>query len=117
MAKFIELTDTRRGHIAVNMDTIEVMAPIAAGGTEVISITHHTKYIVKESMDDILRMVRGERTVAEEAEERKDILRRISLDNAIHARRMSDKDPFDVATETLSIMEVENNETKLQTGI
>lgn len=68
MAKFIELTDIRRGPIAINMDTVEVMAPITAGGTEVISITHHTKYIVKESMDDILRMVRGERIVVDDPE-------------------------------------------------
>lgn len=54
MAKFIRLTEIKRGSIAINLDIIEVMAPAANGGTDLISITHHTKYTVKESMDDIL---------------------------------------------------------------
>lgn len=57
MAKFIKLTALRRNNepIVLNIDTIEYMLPIAgSNGTSLISTTHHTKYDVVESMDDIL---------------------------------------------------------------
>lgn len=56
MAKFITLTtagpNTRK--VALNLDKIEYMIPRAKEGTELVSVTNHTKYVVKESMDDIL---------------------------------------------------------------
>ena len=56
MAKFIVLTtagpNTRR--VALNLDKIEYIIPRAKEGTELVSVTNHTKYVVKESMDDIL---------------------------------------------------------------
>lgn len=56
MAKFIKLTEGSQGRtIAVNMETIEYMLPRPNNvGTELVSVTHHTKYIVRESLDDIL---------------------------------------------------------------
>ena len=59
MAKFIKLTDLKRGTtVALNIDTIEYMIP-SNGGTALVSVTHHTKYEVKESMDDILALLEG----------------------------------------------------------
>ena len=59
MAKFIKLTDLKRGHtFALNIETIEYMIPVPDGeGTALVSVTHHTKYAAKESMDDILAML------------------------------------------------------------
>lgn len=59
MAKFIKLTDRKRGEVFVlNADTIEYMLPIPNdGGTSIISVTHHTKYDVRESLDDILQAI------------------------------------------------------------
>mgnify|MGYP003296777334 CR=1 FL=1 len=59
MAKFIKLTDLKRGNtFALNIETIEYMLPITNGeGTALVSVTHHTKYEVLESMDDILLML------------------------------------------------------------
>lgn len=56
MAKFIKLTELRRNcPVALDIESIECMLPIPNdGGTELISVTHHTKYVVKETMDDIL---------------------------------------------------------------
>lgn len=56
MAKFIKLTDLKRGNMfALNIDMIEYMIPIQnSNGTALVSVTHHTKYEVQESMDDIL---------------------------------------------------------------
>ena len=61
MAKFIKLTDMKRGNIfALNIETIEYMLPGANGeGTALVSVTHHTKYDVKECMDDILALLDG----------------------------------------------------------
>ena len=55
MAKFIKLTEAGpQGRIiALNIDAIEYIFPRPAG-TELVSITHHTKYVVRESADDIL---------------------------------------------------------------
>ena len=56
MAKFIVLTEA--GHqgrnIVINIETIEYMLQRPNNGTELISITHHTKYAVRESLSDIL---------------------------------------------------------------
>lgn len=59
MAKFIRLTDLKRGNtFALNIETIEYMLPIPnSGGTALVSVTHHTKYEVMESMDEILMML------------------------------------------------------------
>lgn len=56
MAKFIKLTDRKRGEVfALNLEAVEYILPIPNnGGTTLVSITHHTKYEVRESMDDIL---------------------------------------------------------------
>lgn len=61
MAKFIKLTDAKRGNtFALNIETIEYMMPIPnSNGTALVSVTHHTKYEVKESMDDILTIIDG----------------------------------------------------------
>lgn len=57
MAKFIKLHDIRRnGEVILNVDVIEYMVPHAIG-TEIVSTTHHTKYIVNESMDYILGLL------------------------------------------------------------
>lgn len=55
MAKFIVLTENgaQGRKVAINIDTIEYMLSRPAG-TELVSVTHHTKYLVRESMDDIL---------------------------------------------------------------
>lgn len=59
MAKFIKLTDLKRGNtFALNIETIEYMLPTSNNaGTALVSVTHHTKYEVMESMDDILMML------------------------------------------------------------
>lgn len=95
MAEFIELTDTRRGPIAINMDTVEVMAPITGAGTEIITITRHTRYLVKETMEDILSMMREETATTDDPE---DFINQFVVN---------------FAKETTSIMEVEKNEPKL----
>ena len=63
MAKFIKLTEIgSQGRIvAINIEAIEYILPRPNLGTELVSITHHTKYVVRESMDDILAML-GEST-------------------------------------------------------
>jgi uncharacterized protein YlzI (FlbEa/FlbD family) len=55
MAKFIKLTDLKRGNMfALNIEMIEYILPIPnSNGTALVSVTHHTKYEVQESMDDI----------------------------------------------------------------
>lgn len=55
MAKFIVLTSTGSSgrKLVLNIDKIEYMLP-RANGTELFSVTNHTKYAVKESLDDIL---------------------------------------------------------------
>ena len=59
MAKFIKLTRSKSGDIfALNIETIEYMLPNGEG-TSLVSVTHHTKYDVKESMDDILALLDG----------------------------------------------------------
>lgn len=67
MAKFIRLTDVRRNDIfALNVDTIEYMIPIPDnGGTTIVTVTHHTKYVVKELMDDILSTIECPITVTD----------------------------------------------------
>lgn len=60
MAKFIKLTALDRNHepLVLNIDTIEFMQPIpGTNSTALISTTHHTKYRVQESMDDILNLL------------------------------------------------------------
>lgn len=59
MAKFIKLTDLKRGNtFALNIETIEYILPFPNNvGTALVSVTHHTKYEVKETMDDILLML------------------------------------------------------------
>ena len=59
MAKFIKLTDMKRGNtFALNIDMVEYMLPASNNtGTALVSVTHHTKYEVLESMDDILMML------------------------------------------------------------
>jgi hypothetical protein len=56
MAKFIKLTDRKRGEtFALNIESVEYMLPIPNnGGTMLVTVTHHTKYEVRECMDDIL---------------------------------------------------------------
>ena len=57
MAKFITLTEAgpQGRTIVLNVDTIEYMlAKPNNGGTEIVSVTHHTKYVVRESMSDIM---------------------------------------------------------------
>ena len=56
MARFIKLTDFKSEKpFALNLDTVEYIRP-ATGfeGTEIVTVTHHTKYLVKEAMEDIL---------------------------------------------------------------
>lgn len=55
MAKFIVLTyaGSNARKLVLNVDKIEYMIP-RANGTELFTITNHTKYAVKESLDDIL---------------------------------------------------------------
>lgn len=60
MAKFIRLTTLDRNNesLILNIDTIEYMQPIpGSNGTALVSTTHHTKYRVQESMDDILQLL------------------------------------------------------------
>lgn len=59
MAKFIKLTDRKRGEtFALNIESVEYILPIPNdGGTTLVTITHHTKYEVKESMGYIFRML------------------------------------------------------------
>lgn len=59
MARFIKLTRLRGdGEFVLNVDTIEYMLPIPNNaGTTLYTVTHHTKYEVRESMDDILSML------------------------------------------------------------
>lgn len=88
MAKFIKVTEAgaQGRSVVINIDTIEYMLSRPNnGGTELVSITHHTKYVVRESMDDILSKL-------------DDIGMLISI-----------------AEETSPIMEVKNDETKLET--
>ena len=57
MVKFITLTTagSQARKVAINLDKIEYMIPRSKdGGTELVSVTNHTKYVVKESMEDIL---------------------------------------------------------------
>ena len=56
MAKFIMLTEAggQGRSIAINLDTVEYILHNPNGGTEVVSVTHHTKYRVRESMNDIM---------------------------------------------------------------
>lgn len=55
MAKFIVLTEAGPQHrrVAINIDTIEYMLE-RPNGTELVTSTNHTKYVVRESLDDIL---------------------------------------------------------------
>ena len=57
MAKFIKLTDRKTGATFVlNVETIEYIQHGTAGvGSAIVTITNHTKYVVKETMDDILQ--------------------------------------------------------------
>lgn len=60
MAKFITLTEAgpQGRTIALNIDTIEYMLPRPNNvGTELVSVTHHTKYVVRESMDEIMKLL------------------------------------------------------------
>ena len=59
MARFVKLTPLKRdGYFVLNLDTIEYMLPISNNaGTTLYTVTHHTKYEVRESMDDILSML------------------------------------------------------------
>ena len=59
MARFVKLTRLRGdGCFVLNLDTIEYMLPIPNNvGTTLYTVTHHTKYEVRESMDDILAML------------------------------------------------------------
>ena len=60
MAKFIKLTRFKSGEpFALNIETVEYMLPIPSGGTSLVTVTHHTKYDVLESMDDILELLEG----------------------------------------------------------
>ena len=56
MARFIKLTEVggQGSSVLINLDTVEYMLHNPNGGTEVVSVTHHTKYRVRESLDDIL---------------------------------------------------------------
>ena len=56
MAKFIKLTEAggQGRTVLINLNTVEYMLPNPNGGTEVVSVTHHTKYRVQESMTDIM---------------------------------------------------------------
>ena len=55
MAKFINLTERRSGTVfTLNIDAIEYMRPAVNGeGTEVVTTTHHTKYLVQETIGHI----------------------------------------------------------------
>ena len=56
MARFVKLTPLKRdGYFILNIDTIEYMLPISNNaGTALYTVTQHTKYEVRESIDDIL---------------------------------------------------------------
>jgi uncharacterized protein YlzI (FlbEa/FlbD family) len=58
MAKFIIITETGPLHrrLAINIETIEYMLerPI---GTEIVTSANHTKYVVQESLDDIMQVI------------------------------------------------------------
>lgn len=55
MIKFITLTTAGSSarKVVLNLDKIEYMIP-RTNGTELISVTDHTKYAVRERLDDIL---------------------------------------------------------------
>lgn len=58
MAKFIKLTELRRNcAVAIDIEAIECMYEVSNGGTELISVARSTKYVVKESLDDILALL------------------------------------------------------------
>ena len=85
MAKFIKLTEAggQGRTILLNINTIEYMLPKHNSGTEVVTTTNHTKYVVRESMIDIMEYL-------------DDIGRLLAIKP--------------IAKETSPIMEVENNE-------
>lgn len=57
MARFVKLTSIKRDEpFVINLDTIEYMIPSNAG-TALFTVSHHTKYEVRESMTDILAML------------------------------------------------------------
>ena len=57
MAKFIKLTDRKTGApFVLNVETIEYIQHGTAGvGSALVTTTNHTKYVVPETMDDILQ--------------------------------------------------------------
>lgn len=58
MAKFITLTEAGPQHrrVAINVNTIEYMLE-RVNCTELVTSTNHTKYVVQESMNDILNIL------------------------------------------------------------
>lgn len=94
MAKFITLTEAgpQGRTIAVNIDTIEYMLPRPNnGGTEIVTVTHHTKYIVRESLDDILdRVTPTQKAISEEERVARNMARRMLKD--IHEGRLPELD-------------------------
>lgn len=72
MAKFIKLTALDRNNepLVLNIEMIEYMQPIpGSNGTALISTTHHTKYRVQESMDDVLKLLRFNGMLTEDPRE------------------------------------------------
>ena len=60
MAKFIVLTEAGPMHrrVAINVEMVEYILD-RANGTELVTATNHTKYVVKESIDDIMAIIDG----------------------------------------------------------
>jgi uncharacterized protein YlzI (FlbEa/FlbD family) len=57
MAKFIALTENgpQGRMVVINIDSIEYMMQRPNSNiTEVVSVTHHTKYLVRETLEEIL---------------------------------------------------------------
>ena len=60
MAKFITLTEAGPQHrrVAINIEMVEYILD-RPNGTELVTSMNHTKYVVRESMDDIMRLLYG----------------------------------------------------------
>ena len=60
MAKFIVLTEAgpMNRRVAINIEMVEYILN-RPNGAELVTSTNHTKYIVRESVDDIMRILNG----------------------------------------------------------
>ena len=60
MARFIVLTEAGPQHrrVAINIEMVEYILD-RPNGTELVTSTNHTKYVVRESIDDIMKILYG----------------------------------------------------------